>query len=265
MKPSSAWPSWVCTNPLAPHHKGTQTDLPRAVLAWRVGSSRPRPSLSPRQPLADTAPRGQRAWPSTAVVLATHPDPVPCLTWNQPAMLLDLHVTTTARFTVVEVGGELDLATAPQLRHCLHHAIDGGTRQLVIDLRQVSFIDSVGLGVLVGAHGRLLGRGHEGGSIQLVCAEGLVVHILRLTGLDRLFPCTQLGRGPGRRCRPGRRPIRPRRRSIVARVHPRIGRGACRQRRQGRHHRGGPTASCGWRLHHPRVRLRHDRCQAARS
>ena len=73
--------------------------------------------------------------------------------------------------------------------------IDAGARHLVVDLRRVSFIDSMGLGVLVGARRRLLptlgqDAGHVpgDGSIELVCAEGLIVRILRLTGLDRVFP-----------------------------------------------------------------------------
>jgi anti-sigma B factor antagonist len=88
-------------------------------------------------------------------------------------MLLDLHVTTTGRFTVVRVGGEIDLASAPELRQCLDQTINGGSRQLVVDLRQVGFMDSVGLGVLVGARRRLLAAGgddHEKGCIRLVCA-----------------------------------------------------------------------------------------------
>jgi anti-sigma B factor antagonist len=100
-------------------------------------------------------------------------------------MLLHLHVTTTAGYTVVEVGGEIDVASAPALRECLNQTIDAGRRRLVVDLRQVSFLDSEGLGVLVGVYRRL--RGHDG-SIRLVCADGLVVRILRLTGLDRVFP-----------------------------------------------------------------------------
>jgi anti-sigma B factor antagonist len=99
---------------------------------------------------------------------------------------LDLHVTATAGYTVVEVAGEIDMASAAELRHSLHQTIDAGSRQLVVDLRQVDFMDSMGLGVLVGAQRRL--RGHDNGSIQLVCADGLVLRVLRLTGLDRLFP-----------------------------------------------------------------------------
>jgi anti-sigma B factor antagonist len=98
---------------------------------------------------------------------------------------LDLHVTTAAGYTVVEVAGEIDLASAPELRTCLHQTINAGSRQLVVDLRQVDFIDSMGVGVLVGAHRRL--RDHDG-SLQLVGADGLVLRILRLTGLDRVIP-----------------------------------------------------------------------------
>jgi anti-sigma B factor antagonist len=104
------------------------------------------------------------------------------------ATLLDLHVTASGGYTVVEVGGEIDLASAPQLRDCLHQTIDAGSRQLVVDLRQVSFIDSEGLGVLVGARRHLLRYGHHDGGIQLVGANGLVLRVLRVTGLDGVFP-----------------------------------------------------------------------------
>jgi anti-sigma B factor antagonist len=101
---------------------------------------------------------------------------------------LDLQVTTTAGYTVVEVGGEIDLASAPALRDCLNQMIDAGSRRLVVDLRQVSFIDSVGLGVLMGARRRLLAHAGHDRFLQLVCAEGLVLRVLRLTFLDGVFP-----------------------------------------------------------------------------
>jgi anti-sigma B factor antagonist len=103
------------------------------------------------------------------------------------ATLLHLHVTTSAGFTMVEVCGEIDVASAPELRDCLHQTIDAGSRELVVDLRQVDFMDSEGLGVLVGAKRRLRGQDQDG-SLQLVCAEGLVLWVLRITGLDRVFP-----------------------------------------------------------------------------
>jgi anti-sigma B factor antagonist len=85
---------------------------------------------------------------------------------------LDLQVTTTAGPTMVEVGGEIDLNSAPALRECLNQTIDAGSRRLVVDLRQASFIDSVGLGVLIGARRRLLAHAGDDGSLQLVCATG---------------------------------------------------------------------------------------------
>jgi anti-sigma B factor antagonist len=104
------------------------------------------------------------------------------------AMLLDLHITTTGRFTVMRVGGEIDLASAPELRECLDQTIDASSRRLVVDLRRVGFMDSVGLGVLVGARRRLLGSDHDDDrSIRLVCTNEQVVRILRVTGLDRVF------------------------------------------------------------------------------
>jgi anti-sigma B factor antagonist len=100
---------------------------------------------------------------------------------------LDLQVTNTGGYTMVEVGGEIDLHTAPELRDCLNQAIDAGSRQLVLDLRQASFIDSVALSVLIDTR-HLLARAGNDGSIQLVCAEGLVLRVLRLTGLEGVFP-----------------------------------------------------------------------------
>ena len=103
--------------------------------------------------------------------------------------LLDLHVTASGGYIVVKVGGEIDMASAPELRECLYHTIDAGSRQLVVDLRQVSFIDSMGLGVLVGAKRRLREHGYDDGSVLLVGADGLVLRAFRLSGLDRVFPC----------------------------------------------------------------------------
>ena len=101
------------------------------------------------------------------------------------ATQLDLHVTTAAGYTVVEVAGEIDLSSAPGLRTCLQQTINAGGRRLVVDLRHVEFMDSMGIGVLVGAYRRLR---ELDGSLQLVAADGLVLRVLRLTSLDRLMP-----------------------------------------------------------------------------
>ena len=74
--------------------------------------------------------------------------------------------------------------TAPQLREHLIALVEGGDRQVVVDLGRVEFLDSTGLGVLVGALKRL--RGVDG-ELSLVCAQERLLKIFRITGLDRVF------------------------------------------------------------------------------
>lgn len=86
--------------------------------------------------------------------------------------------------TVLEVAGEVDVYTAPTLRDRITDLLDGGQRRLVVDLATVEFIDSTGLGVLVGA----LNRAKElGGELDLVCPQERVLKLLRITGLDHVF------------------------------------------------------------------------------
>jgi anti-sigma B factor antagonist len=99
----------------------------------------------------------------------------------------DLSATTDGDWAVLTVSGELDLATGPAVRECLHELIDGGVRHVVVDLRQVGFLDSIGLGVLVAAY-RRLHHGEPAGSLRLVCTNERVIRVFELTGLLLLFP-----------------------------------------------------------------------------
>ena len=84
----------------------------------------------------------------------------------------------------VVVEGEVDVATAPQLREALHQVIDQGATRLRIDLAEVGFIDSAGLGVLIG----VLKRVREiGGEIELVHVQPAPRKVIEITGLDELF------------------------------------------------------------------------------
>lgn len=94
--------------------------------------------------------------------------------------------TETGR-TIVTLSGEVDLSTAPSLRERLASLIDAGSTSIVVDLRQVSFMDSTGLGVLMGAHLRV--REHDG-ELQLVAADGPVMRVLTLAKLTDVFPVT---------------------------------------------------------------------------
>lgn len=86
--------------------------------------------------------------------------------------------------TVLEVGGEVDVYTAPKLRERLAELVDGGARHLIVDLAKVDFLDSTGLGVLVGAMKRLK---TVGGQLTLVCAREPLLKIFRITALDQVF------------------------------------------------------------------------------
>jgi len=86
---------------------------------------------------------------------------------------------------VVAVGGEIDVYTAPKLRERLVELINSGHYHLVINLEGVDFLDSTGLGVLVGALKRV--RSHQG-SLRLVCTQERLLKIFRITGLAKVFP-----------------------------------------------------------------------------
>jgi anti-sigma B factor antagonist len=100
-------------------------------------------------------------------------------------MELSLATRTVAEHTVLEVGGEVDVYTAPRLRERLIELIDGGARSVIVDLGGVDFLDSTGLGVLVGALKRL--RAVDG-TFSLVCAKEPLLKIFRITALDQVFP-----------------------------------------------------------------------------
>ena len=85
---------------------------------------------------------------------------------------------------VLVLGGELDIATTPTVRSALDAAIQSGHKKIVVDLTGLNFIDSTGLGVLIGG----LRRAREaGGRVMLVAAEGRILRLLRVTGLLRIF------------------------------------------------------------------------------
>ena len=87
-------------------------------------------------------------------------------------------------FTVVEVSGEVDVYTAPRLREAVVAAIDGGALRLVVDVDSVEFLDSTGVGVLVGALKKVRSGG---GTLDIVCTQPRLLKIFEITGLDKVF------------------------------------------------------------------------------
>ena len=87
--------------------------------------------------------------------------------------------------SVVTVAGEVDVATAPALRDRLDQAVRREEGPVVVDLVGVTFIDSTGLGVLIGAHRGCTAHGRE---LRLVIAEPRILKVFEITGLTDLFP-----------------------------------------------------------------------------
>ena len=85
---------------------------------------------------------------------------------------------------VVDVEGEIDIYSAPRLRELLIDLVSTNNYQLIVDLDKVGFLDSTGLGVLVGGLKRV--RPHDGW-LDLVCTQERILNIFRITGLTQVF------------------------------------------------------------------------------
>ena len=97
---------------------------------------------------------------------------------------LDIAVRDEHGVVIAAVTGEIDISTVAQLRERLYELADnGGT--LIVDLNRVTFIDSAGLGALVGTAQR---AAEHGGSLHAVCAQPQPRRLLWMTGVDRRIP-----------------------------------------------------------------------------
>jgi anti-sigma B factor antagonist len=85
---------------------------------------------------------------------------------------------------VIAVTGEVDLFTAPEFKERVMAPIAADVGRVVVDLTGATFIDSSSLGVLIGAHRRLRGRG---GRLMVACDVSAILKTFRVTGLDGVF------------------------------------------------------------------------------
>ncbi|WP_328340521.1 STAS domain-containing protein [Micromonospora sp. NBC_00421] len=86
--------------------------------------------------------------------------------------------------TVLEVAGDLDMSTTPQLRDRLREVVEGGTRVVVVDLTGVGFMDSSGLGALVVAYRDLQQRD---GWLGLAGVRRSVRTVFSITSVDQVI------------------------------------------------------------------------------
>lgn len=95
-------------------------------------------------------------------------------------VMLGVVVEDRGRFTLVRVSGEVDMATAPTLRQEFVRLVGEGRVDLVVDLAAVDFIDSTGLGILIGGLKRARS---QGGDLRVCTPTGQVAEVFSLTGL----------------------------------------------------------------------------------
>jgi anti-sigma B factor antagonist len=103
--------------------------------------------------------------------------------------LVTIEVTITGSTGRLAAAGEIDSNTAPVLRERLEPLLDGAIETFVVDLVQVTFLDSAGLCVLAAAHRRAV---EQGVRMEVLAASRAVIRPLQITGLWSLLEASQV-------------------------------------------------------------------------
>lgn len=104
---------------------------------------------------------------------------------------VDIKISTKplrGKFHLVDIQGEIDVYTSPKVKEVINDLIEKENYFLVINLEQVRYIDSTGLGVLIGALKKV--REKEG-NISLICTNPQIKKIFNITGLIKIFNITK--------------------------------------------------------------------------
>lgn len=86
--------------------------------------------------------------------------------------------------SVIDLEGEVDVYTAPQLKQQIINLLDVGTLHVTVNLTAVDYLDSTGLGVLIGGLKRLRERD---GTLDVICPNPRIKRVFEITGLDKIF------------------------------------------------------------------------------
>lgn len=89
-------------------------------------------------------------------------------------------------YWLVEIKGEVDVFTAKELKQKLIDIYSEKPGDIVIDFNEMSYIDSTGLGVIIGAYGRIKESNHK---LSIINPKKNVLKLLNITGLDKIFMC----------------------------------------------------------------------------
>ncbi len=89
-----------------------------------------------------------------------------------------------AKAFMIDLDGEVDVYTAPQLKQQILDLLDRDANRVVVNLTSVEYLDSTALGVLIGGLKRLRERD---GMLDIICPNPRIRRIFEITGLDRIF------------------------------------------------------------------------------
>lgn len=106
---------------------------------------------------------------------------------NTPARRNTMNIERSVvaeRYPVLRLSGELDLSSVPDVRRSIRGLIEEGQVRFLINLSNLDFIDSSGLGVLVGGLARVR---EKQGEIKIVCANRRILRVFEMTRLTQLF------------------------------------------------------------------------------
>jgi anti-sigma B factor antagonist len=106
-------------------------------------------------------------------------------TWKEELVTdeITVQVLTVRGHAVVAVSGEIDMSTASAVRGAIDAVIRSGTRQLIVDLEEVRFMDSSGLNTLIGVLTQL-----GPGSLRVVATQQRIRRVLSISGIDQMIP-----------------------------------------------------------------------------
>lgn len=97
---------------------------------------------------------------------------------------LETQIRSREGLAVIDVVGEIDLYTAPQFKRALTDSIEDGHHHIVINMKDVSYMDSSGFGTLLGVTKRVR---PDGGSVNLIACNDAIHRMLRITRLNTVF------------------------------------------------------------------------------
>ncbi len=110
-------------------------------------------------------------------------DEAECGEVDNVSFKMEMH-TLDQGVPVIELEGEVDVYTAPQLKQQVIGVLESGSKGLVVDLTKVDYLDSTALGVLIGGLKRIR---EVDGNLMLICPSPRIRRVFEITGLDKIF------------------------------------------------------------------------------